>query len=392
MAFLALMPLGMAVAHRSSPLFLGLSAALAVAALLAERRLGPFIRDVGSAARSPLGVAAGAFLGWSLLSALWSPFPALSLDALGEFALPILFGVVLAYALPERLKGQAFWLLAGSICLAQLLMLLDMRSGLELRQALGMRFDRYIFNRPSLTVLLLMPAVFAWLMRRTDGGVFLASCLGLLMALAVANSDSGAGALGLAFGGVVLIGGWFAPRLVTRLAAGGIVLSLALAPFFGPGANALFSDSVHKAFSANHSRARVDIWTGFDLAIRHNPIIGTGFGVSPRMGETEAAAMVSEPLRTLLAVGHPHNALIQIWVELGLVGAALAGIVVLLTLYRIHLMARFQTALSLSLIAAIYAVIMVGHGAWQGWWAAAIAAALIWLRAAFAPQKDNFHE
>jgi hypothetical protein len=36
----------------------------------------------------------------------------------------------------------------------------------------------------------------------------------------------------------------------------------------------------------------------------------------------------------------------------------------------------------MALLAAVVAISLIGHGAWQGWWPAAIGAAIVWLRAA----------
>ena len=34
----------------------------------------------------------------------------------------------------------------------------------------------------------------------------------------------------------------------------------------------------------------------------------------------------------------------------------------------------------LALLGGVAAVSLVGHGAWQGWWAAAVGAAIVWFR------------
>ena len=72
---LAVMPLAMVLANRSSPLICGLAALAFLAGRWAEdaaalRRhlLGPL--------RTPLAGAALAFLAWALISLAWSPFPA----------------------------------------------------------------------------------------------------------------------------------------------------------------------------------------------------------------------------------------------------------------------------------------------------------------------------
>jgi O-antigen ligase len=83
----------------------------------------------------------------------------------------------------------------------------------------------------------------------------------------------------------------------------------------------------------------------------------------------------------MLAIGHPHSTPLQIWVELGAVGAAIALVVLLLVLRNIRRQSHLIRSLSLSLFAGATAAAMVGHGAWQGWWAASLGAAVVWMLA-----------
>jgi O-antigen ligase len=85
--------------------------------------------------------------------------------------------------------------------------------------------------------------------------------------------------------------------------------------------------------------------------------------------------------RRFLGIGHPHNLPLQIWTELGIVGAILALAVVVLLLRAIRQQSRLVASTSLALLAAAGAVTLVGHGAWQGWWAASLGASVAWMLA-----------
>jgi O-antigen ligase len=82
-----------------------------------------------------------------------------------------------------------------------------------------------------------------------------------------------------------------------------------------------------------------------------------------------------------LEVGHPHDAAMQVWVELGVIGAALAVAVLLLALRGLAALPKARMTSALALMAGTAIVALIGHGAWQGWWAASIGAAVVWLRA-----------
>ncbi|HZH50325.1 MAG TPA: O-antigen ligase family protein [Microvirga sp.] len=381
MAALALMPLGMAVAHRSAPLFLVLSALCSLGCVGAEGRLRQVGRDASLALRRPLGLAVLAFLAWSLVSIAWSPFRAVSFFALGELWLPIASAFVVALVLPARMTRAAFWLLAASVAAACLLIVADLRTGLVVREALGMRAYSFIFNRPTLTLLVLMLPLLAWLAGSGRRGWAWACGLTLLFGAVLAHSDSGAALLGLLVTGPVFLLAWTRPRLAGWLAAGACVVAMATAPFLGPIGERLITPAMHERMAEHHTRERVDLWRSFSAAVRAQPVLGAGFGVSPRMRQTPVRWKVPRELRRMLAIGHPHSTPLQIWVELGAVGAFLALVVLLLVLRNIRRQPHLIGSMSLALFAGAASVAMVGHGAWQGWWAASLGAAVVWMLA-----------
>lgn len=382
MGALALMPVGMAIAHRSSPVFLGVAAVSALLAVMIEGGLPEFLGKARARLATPLGLTGAAFLAWCFISIGWSEFPAISLHAFGEFWLSVLFAFVLAVILPARMSRRAFWLLALSCAVAAIMMMVELGTGMALRRALGVRPDIFIFNRPMLTLMVLLPVLAAFLLRQDSLGRACAGGLAVLVAVAVARSESGAAFVGLWAVIAVFAASCLAPRLVAFAAAIAFVVVISLAPFLGTIGDKLIPDAVHERLADDHSRDRIDIWLSFGDAIGQDPVLGGGFGVSPLMDRTSVADRVAPQHRTLLGVGHPHNAAIQIWAELGIVGAVLTLMIILQTLRTIARQKRLVAAASLALMAGTTAVALVGHGAWQGWWAASVGAAIVWLLAA----------
>ena len=375
---LSFMPVAMAVAHRSSPLVLALSAVLALAALFLEGRWAGLGADLRAALRAPTGRAALVFFGWCLLSLAWSEFPKTSAAAFLEFWFPVACALVLALILPDRVPRWGAWFLAGTFALACVVILVDLHTGLALRREVGLRSATFIFNRPVLTILVgLVPVLAALRLHGIRGGLVGAG-LAALAAATIARSESGAAAFGAAIAGGTAVAAVLAPRVMLHLAAAAVVIVFALAPVLGPIADRLIPPSVHTQLADSHSRDRVDIWNSFGAAIRERPWIGAGFGASPRMAQSRVAQDVPPERRELLGVGHPHNAAVQIWTELGAVGAVLAALVLLLTIKALGRFPRGDLAPMLALMAGAAAVSLVGHGAWQGWWPAAIGAAIVW--------------
>lgn len=374
------MPVVMAIAHRSSTLVLAVAMVAALAAMAVEGRAREWLAEAAAALRTPLGLAVLGFLGFAALSITWSVVPGTSLQALAEFGLTLAGAFVLALALPQRMPQRRPLLLAFSTALACVLILLQLWTDVAVRRAFGLRAEEFIFNRPSLTVLVLSIPL-AWLLLRSGYRRVGAGALALA-AGTVVQSESGAAVLGLLAAVAVYALARYSGRAAVSVVALCVAVAILLAPVIGAAAERVLPASVHESLARANTRARVEIWKTFGEAVRQDPVLGKGFGVSPSFAETRAAHEVRPNDPSALTLWHPHNAALQIWVELGLVGAALGMIVVMLLLKRIaRLPGEFQ-AVSLTLVAAIVVVSLVGHGAWQGWWPAAVGAAIVWLRAA----------
>ncbi len=87
-------------------------------------------------------------------------------------------------------------------------------------------------------------------------------------------------------------------------------------------------------------------------------------------------------------MSHPHNAFLQLWVELGALGAALAAVLLTAWFGAIGRADRRLQPFLLAWTALVAAIALVSHGAWQAWWVAAIAAAA----AAFAALASELRE
>jgi O-antigen ligase len=147
-------------------------------------------------------------------------------------------------------------------------------------------------------------------------------------------------------------------------------------------------ESVHERLASSNSQARVDIWRSFGAAVREAPWLGSGFAPGPAFPRSAAAAAVDPDYRAFLAVGHPHNGALQIWSELGIFGAFLGGLVLTLVVRSIAGLPPHLFAPAFAVLAAAVSVSLVGHGLWQGWWAAVIGAAIVCLRMIRSPEEE----
>ncbi len=154
-------------------------------------------------------------------------------------------------------------------------------------------------------------------------------------------------------------------------------------------ADAALPPALHETLADSHSRDRVDIWQSFGEAIRARPLQGSGFGASAALRTHPVAAEVSAPRRVLLDVGHPHSAPVQVWTETGAIGALLLLVAGLGCLWRLRGLGPHELAPRLAVFASAFCIACVGHGAWQGWWIAILAAAIVWFAAL--PAQESIH-
>jgi O-antigen ligase len=383
MALLILMPLAMWLANRSAPLILGLAAAaFAAAGVVAEGWRAPLRRLLASL-RSPIGLALCAFLLWSLATLAWSHRPVQGLLMWGELALPLACGLVIAASGRFRPGIAQDRALALAIIAAAVFMMAELASHLSLRIMLDIgKQMSFIFNRPALTCLVLSAAVLPALLNR-PATPLRDRMLGVLAVLAVGaltfDSESGAAGLGLLIMVAVWLPALVAPRLALWVVALGFAATMALAPVLGRLGDTALPPAVYERLANSHSRERVDIWLSFGEAILARPLLGSGFGTSPTLDQHPVAREVSPPRRLMLAVGHPHSAPMQAWVETGAVGAAFLAFAGLAFLYRLRRLPARDLAPRLALSASAFGIASVAHGAWQGWWFAALAVATVWL-------------
>lgn len=192
-----------------------------------------------------------------------------------------------------------------------------------------------------------------------------AVALAALLILVLASGPSLASTLAAFFGigGFLfgLAGGKFAPRAVGAALA-------ALTMIFPLLPGNLLSPERHFEWLRNVSTSglhRLYIWQFTAENIQKHPFIGFGFDASralPGGKEIAAENWAKMPL-------HPHNAALQVWLELGLPGAlVLAGLFLAAGFAIARIEERLARAVCLASLLAACAPLMASFGVWQSWW------------------------
>ena len=339
-------------------------------------------------ARRPLTWVLAGVLGWGAVTALWA------IDAGAVFALwPSLVALFLAAVVTlaatlgldeaERwvLRAALLWgfitgvaLLGGEFATGQFFA--DILRGSEPAAKLAML-------NPALSVLLLMlwPVVLvAWRWRPFAWAVPVAA----LLILAGVSATAWIALLGgVAVYLIVLWGGRLAVQSLTAIA---VVLVLA-APLVPVVATPERAEPLLEGArpSALH---RVYIWEFTAARIAEKPLLGWGLDSSRSIPGGDVFVMGDSPLMSL----HPHNAPLQIWLELGLPGAlALAALMFLAGRVVAEYPGRWRAA-AMATFATALVFAGLSYGIWQNWWIATLAMTAVFTRAALGDAPDGAPE
>ncbi len=373
----AVAPAASVVSHLVLAPLIAAVAALILARSLAERsrpRLPP-----------AFALILGALAAWGGLSLAWSIDPGATLLKLGKLLPTLLAGLIVVDAVrrlePDRFDVFGERLTAG-FCAALALLAVERVAGAPLR-----RLTRYgeawlaepdllwsSFNTGAVALSLFVWPVALQLWRRGKRATGLSLCAATLLVVAFYPSNTAIAAM--AAGGVVLglvfCSARFAPAILTVLM---VVATLAMpaAPRWFPSNEDIFANRSLLTHSGAH---RLVIWRAVAERVEERPALGWGLDTSPPILHDGPETIDSMPIKGSL---HPHNMLLQVWLEMGVVGAALLCALTAAVHFAIRRLAPGDRAFLWGLVVAGWISCLLAFGIWQTWWVAAL-----WFAAAFA--------
>jgi O-antigen ligase len=244
-----------------------------------------------------------------------------------------------------------------------------------------------LFTRYDRGVTVLVLALFPALAGLWERAWWWSAGLALAVIAAVWIMPSQAASLALAAGMAVFALAYYLPRVTAAALAAGIIALAIYLPAAAPGDQAVIALR-HEApwikFSGIH---RLLIWRFTADRIAERPLFGWGMDASRELpgGHEDFSKTLPEAGIAILAEAmplHPHNALLQWQVELGLPGMLLGLAVVLWGLWRAGFKAQLERrsrAAALGWSAAVLIVALLSFGIWQAWWLSCL-----WLTCALA--------
>jgi O-antigen ligase len=349
---------------------LGFAPLLALAGLLALPGLRPT-----RAAAPPLLILVALAL-WAASSMSWSPVAVdvsklkdygdiESVTALKLFLQLATYGaaVVALRGLSEAGARRAATVLAYGLVALAGIAALDSLTGAAVYQKLHMVTGEAI--RPDLAMvkvslstyalaLLFWPAALI-LSRLSRPGLIWLLAVGMIVTSVICSSD--ACLVALAAGGLVWLMVYFAGQTGAKVLVGLVAAPFVLAPLAVlVGVQTGVIAWLHRLTPASWD-ARLNIWTFAADHIQSHPFRGWGLDASRTFGP-------AIPL-------HTHNAQLQLWLELGAIGAALAGVFFCWLAYgvvRLSQRSRSEAAMAAAALVSYLVIGGLSFGVWQEWW------------------------
>ena len=380
-AFAALLPIVSVVAPKGTVALLLLAAVLAVPTHWWAYRRFP-VPDLR------FSIALALLVVWCAIASAWSDDPTQSLVLAVRITVIFVVGMIL-FPIVATLEDAAKirigrWLVAG---FALILVLMVIETGLgypatrSFKEVSSGR-EAIALNRGAIALSMIVWPVAAYLWSRRVG--WKALVIPVLLGLLSTFLESAAATLGFAVGVatvLLVISHCKIGRLLTLAAC---VLAFVALPF---AMREMYNHEWHRAdWLSGSERHRVEIWNFSLERIAEKPVIGWGFDSSRNIGEYFFnSGTANEKIVSL----HPHNAPLQIMLELGAIGAIISLALLWLISTQLERLSRRARQCGQALFAAALAVGCVAFGQWQNWWLSLIIAVAILVPLTAVPAARN---
>jgi O-antigen ligase len=293
--------------------------------------------------------------------------PALSWRAWGQLASIFLPLSLLASPAIQRHTASVrlFNLLPITLALGALVLGVELvLQGPLLQSVRGPEAGLFQYNRGfSYLVILAFPAMAGlWMTKRRLAIIPLA----LILLVPASLTESRAAKLALVVGLLTVPAVYLLPALTRRV--------LAVVPFLAVG----WPFAAQKLFFAHHDwieklppswQDRMEIWDYMSYRILERPLLGWGLGSSATLSFVTPHSALYRYEQ--VAASHPHNAMIQVWVELGLPGLVCGIAFALLMLRRIGRLPPPIAAFATGAWVAAFCLAMIAYNLWSdSFWAA----------------------
>lgn len=317
--------------------------------------------------------------GWICISLSWTVEPFIALEKIPRLLMSLILGIVpiavAKFITNEQKNIFAKYLVVGfCLCFIFLVVGLARETGglmpiIEPHNGVPGR-EIFRMNRgATILAILLWPTILL-----TYHKPFLSLILAVSAMCAIVYSMSNAAVAGFVVSISVFGFAWLRPRLVLNLLISTCVLYIIFSPLIhskltDPKTLNVTSETIknNSQWFARSTYHRLLIWKFVSEKAIQKPLTGWGFYSSRVMPDGKNKLDLHETALPL----HPHNGVLQVWAELGCVGALI--LIMLCFSVRktiLKLQRRIELAAATSMFMCSFVIICVSYGVWQSWWIA----------------------
>ncbi len=324
-----------------------------------------------------------ALIGWMIFGLWWSADFQLGLKKLPRLIIILVLGVGIiaaALRLTNAERGElkkyilpGFLILLTTISIGLLfkkLGLLEFFMGTN-ASAVGPETDASSFNRGTTVLVLCLLPTLLMTIKNPWGrfGILILSGLPLIL------TDSNAAILGF-LASLVTLG---LCKIVPKIGFYATFTCLIIYALTAPALHQIDSDlNINETkflFSPlkvsnfpKSAKHRIVIWDFASKKILERPILGWGFNTSPGIAKNEDSSAFGGHLPL-----HPHNAVLQIWLELGLIGVLLFISLLVAVAWRLRYFNPWpDRGICVAFLVSSFSMSSVAYGIWQTWWISAL--------------------
>ena len=384
--------------------------AAAIAALLLYRKSFPLLPSI------PVLISFGILIGWAGLSSFWAYDPNHSLERLVKLVwivlgVPLLFTAAKTTCEARRRRLTILLAIGWSIAAAFLILEVVFDGGFLLQTIRG----PWLHDVAALkalkrggTILLILSWVVALGLLNLRYR-FAAIVILLLPGFFLNLIDANAALVGWLTALLVGILVWLLPKTIALWGAFAVLFVLLATPF----ATSKIPTDLTRLTDRISSPGihRMAMWKFTTDRIFERPLMGWGLENSRAIPGGREIVPIADWIRSnpstlsqhpnlpkLLEDNppeylplHPHNIILQIWLELGFVGVVLAGSAVAVVLLIVEKRSgpKHQYVMSLAMSSAWAAIACLSFGAWQTWWLSAVILAALLLVALLEPRASD---
>lgn len=210
-------------------------------------------------------------------------------------------------------------------------------------------------------------AVYAWI---AIGYIFKRSKLAavllyLVTLLTLSTSDSTSGFVAFILASIACIMLYCSNMKLVRLMTVGLLAATVMMPIFAHQEDPLILSDRYLGSKLSWQH-RLFIWDFVADKAMEKPIFGHGFNSSRYLGDDKVVIYQNTVLPILPL--HPHNNILQIWLEMGCIGLALFALMLTRITSKIQYFTGISAPLASACLISYFIIGMISFNIWQLWW------------------------